>query len=461
VCLSYSRLYRRARGMYFSAEDRGNMHAMAYNWPSSRVDVIVLTDGSRILGLGDLGVQGMGIPIGKLDLYVAGAGVHPSYVLPVCLDVGTDNATLREDECYLGLQRPRLTGPDYYATVDELVSALRGRWPSALIQFEDFATGHALTLLERYRHQMPTFNDDIQGTAAVVLAGVYGALAVQELPPDAIVAQRFLVCGAGSAGMGITQALLGAMMLHGLSRDAALRCFVVLDAGGVIGAGRSGIDRAAAPFQRNDMADGMTLVDAIRTFKPTALLGLSTKKGLFTSEALIAMGQLNERPLIFPLSNPTSKAECTCAEAATATDGRAIFGAGSPFADASAGGRTVRANQMNNFHVFPGVGLGVLLSGAEVVSDGMLQAAAEALPRMLTLDDLSSGYIYPRVRDIRAVSAHVAAAVIRAAHAEGRVHSKEARTLLASGIDDATLTAWAVSKMFNPSYVPLVPRPLS
>ena len=343
--MQYSRLYRRARGMYFSLEDRGNMHAMAYNWPSERVDVIVLTDGSRILGLGDLGVQGMGIPIGKLDLYVAGAGIHPSYVLPVCLDVGTDNAALLRDSYYLGLPRPRVTGSEYYATVDELVSALRCRWPNAILQFEDFSTSHASTLLERYRYDFPTFNDDIQGTAAVALAGVNGALAVQGLPPSAIVTQRFLVCGAGSAGMGITQALLNAMILHGLSRDEALSRFCVLDAGGVIGASRRAVDRAAAPYRTHGLADGVQLLEAINTFKPTALLGLSTVRGLFTAEALRAMAALNARPLIFPLSNPTSRAECTCDEAARATDGRAIFGSGSPFADAVVNGRTVKANQ--------------------------------------------------------------------------------------------------------------------
>lgn len=447
--------------MFFSMEDAGNMHAMAYNWPSERVDVIVLTDGSRILGLGDLGVQGMGIPIGKLDLYVAGAGIHPSFVLPVCLDVGTDNAALRNDTCYLGLPRPRATGAQYYKVVDELISALRTRWPNALLQFEDFSTSHALTLLERYRYDFPTFNDDIQGTAAVVLAGVYGALAVQHFPPSAIATQRFLVCGAGSAGMGITKALCDAMILHGLSREEALSRFCVLDAGGVIGASRGVVDRAAAPYRTHNLEDGMQLLDAINEFKPTALLGLSTVRGLFTADALRAMATLNARPLIFPLSNPTSRAECTCEEAAVATDGRAIFGSGSPFPDAVVNGRTVKANQGNNFFVFPGIGLGALLSGATVVSDRMLQSAAEALPRMLTPDALAQGIIYPRVRDIRAVSATVAVAVMRAAYAEGHARNKEARRLIEKGSSDEALRDWAITKMFAPSYVPLVPRPLN
>lgn len=324
VCLQYSRLYRRARGMFFSADDVGDMHAMAWNWPSDRVDVIVLTDGSRILGLGDLGVQGMGIPIGKLDLYVAGAGVHPSFVLPICLDVGTDNLALRADPCYLGISRPRLTGDAYYAAVDELVSALRARWPSALLQFEArapagsrvvFFRGAARVADAPARGRGPVFRtsrpstrprcwpatvagrppstarvplfglvpcrfphpvvplrmaDDIQGTAAVVLAGVYGALAAQGLPPSAIVEQRFLVCGAGSAGMGITQALFSAMMRHGLGRELALRNFCVLDAGGVIGAARTITEllALAAPFARRDIPDGTALEAAIDFFKP-------------------------------------------------------------------------------------------------------------------------------------------------------------------------------------------------
>lgn len=432
------------------------MHAMVYNWPSDRVDVIVLTDGSRILGLGDLGVQGMGIPIGKLDLYVAGAGVHPSFVLPICLDVGTDNAALREDPCYLGIARPRLQGDDYYAVVHELVCAIRSRWPSALLQWEDFSTSHALDLLERYRYEMPTFNDDIQGTAAVVLAGIYGALKVQGLPPSAITQQRFLVCGAGSAGMGIAGALFGAMKLHGLSAEAARRNFCVIDVGGVIGASRAGVDRAAAPFASLEVADGLHLEEAIEAFQPTALLGLSTVHGLFSAAALRRMGELNQRPLIFPLSNPTSRSECTCEEAAEATEGRAIFACGSPFEDARAGGRVVRANQGNNFFVFPGVGLGVLLCGAARVTDAMLIAAAEALPKLLSEADLAVGCIYPRVANIRSVSAHVASAVVLAAWKEENVRSHEARRFLAQSPSDEELHAWVARAMYDPAYVPLV-----
>ena len=456
VCLQYSRLYRRARGMFFSLEDRGDMSSMVYNWPSDRVDVIVLTDGSRILGLGDLGVQGMGIPIGKLDLYVAGAGVHPSFVLPITLDVGTNNAELLADPCYLGIARPRIDGDEYLEVVHELISAIRSRWPKALLQFEDFSTSHALTLLERYRDEMPTFNDDIQGTAAVVLGGVYGALKVQGLPPRAIADQRFLVAGAGSAGMGIAGALLNAMVLHGLSREEAQARFCVIDVGGVIGAARQGVDRAAAPFVQATVPDGLALEEAIELFKPTALLGLSTVHGLFTAKALRSMAQLNARPLIFPLSNPTSRSECTAEEVAEACSS-AIFACGSPFEDAAGpSGRVVRANQGNNLFCFPGIGLGVLLCSAAHVTDGMLVAAAEALPTFLTEEDCAQDRIYPRVRDIRNVSVHVAAAVIHAAWKEGEVTNVEAKRFLASEPSEEEVHAWVRRYQYTPNYVPLV-----
>ena len=341
--------------------------------------------------------------------------------------------------------------------MDEFISAVRTRWPTALIQFEDFSSDHAAELLERYRHSITCFNDDIQGTAAVVLGGVYGALAVQALPRSAIKNQRFLVCGAGSAGMGITQALHAAMVKHGLTPEQAYANFVVVDADGVIGAARENTMSSVMPFRSRTVADRTDLLTAVHAFKPTGILGLSTVSGLFTREVLEAMGQYNERPLIFPLSNPTSRAECTAQQAADATQGRAIFSAGSPFADVTVGGRTVKANQGNNFYVFPGVGLGVILSGAVHVSDNQLQAAAEALPCMLTQDDLRIGKIYPRVSEIRQVSAYIAAAVMRAALADGLASNKEACHMM-QRLTDEELRDWAMHKMFRPDYVPLIPK---
>jgi len=402
----------------------------------------------------------MGIPIGKLDLYVSGGGIHPSFVLPVMLDVGTNNEALLKDPYYLGLQHPRLTGADYDATVDELIEAMHSRFPHALIQFEDFSSDHAAILLDRYRFTKPVFNDDIQGTAAVVLGAVIGALACQNKPPSAICEQRFLICGAGSAGLGIACVLRGAMMHHGLSEQDAHRSFAIIDVGGLIGSGRSCADPVVLSFRRDDLQDGLLLVDAIEAFKPTALLGLSTVSGLFSEKALTAMGQLNERPLIFPLSNPTSRAECTAEAAATHTGGRCIFAAGSPFADVLLpNGKLITANQCNNMFVFPGLGLGTVISGAEHVSDAMLQAAAEALPKLLSAADLADSRIFPRIKDIRRVSAYVAAAVVRAASVGGLVRNREARALLATGVSDAELRDWAASHMFTPSYEPLVIPP--
>lgn len=401
----------------------------------------------------------MGIPVGKLDLYVAGGGIDPRFVMPVMLDVGTNNEALLADPYYLGLQRPRLTGADYDATVDEVIEALHSRFPHALLQFEDFSSDHAAILLERYRYTKPVFNDDVQGTAAVVLGAVIGALAVQSLPPSAICDQRFLICGAGSAGLGVACVLRGAMMHHGLSEQEACRRFAIMDVGGLIGGGRSCADPTVLSFRRDDLQDGLLLVDAIETFKPTALLGLSTVAGLFSEKALTAMGQLNTRPLIFPLSNPTSRAECTAEAAAKHTGGRCIFAAGSPFADVVMDGKRITANQCNNMFVFPGLGLGVVISGAEHVSDSMLQAAAEALPKLLSPSDLADSRIFPRIPDIRKVSTYVAAAVVRAASLGGLVRNREARALLAAGVSDAELRDWAASHMYTPSYEPLVIPP--
>ena len=373
------------------------------------------------------------------------------------LDVGTNNETLLHDPYYLGMQHPRISGDEYYAIVDEFISAVRTRWPNVLLQFEDFSSDHAAELLQRYRNNICCFNDDIQGTAAVALGGVYGALACQGQPRAAIAKQRFLVCGAGSAGMGSTSALHGAMMKHGLTDDEAYRQFVVFDVEGAIGKERTGMPEVVAPFRSPLVKDKADLLSVVHSFKPTGILGLSTVAGLFTQEVLQAMGQYNEQPMIFPLSNPTSRAECTAQAAADATQGRAIFSAGSPFPDAHAGGRVVKANQGNNFYVFGGLGLGVLLSGATIVSDGMLQAAAEALPGMLSEDDLARGIIYPRVGDIRFISADIAVAVMRQAHREGLAINASAVDHMRR-MDDDALRTWVLGRMFKPDYVPLIPQ---
>ena len=457
ACLQYSKLLRRARGMYFSSADRGDFNSMMFNWKRD-VTVIVVTDGSRILGLGDLGMNGMGISQGKLDLYVAGGGFDPQHVLPVVLDVGTNNPDLLNDPYYLGSQHKRLEGQEYDDFIEEFIRGVRNRWPNALIQFEDFQTKHANKILERYRRDVLCFNDDIQGTAAVVLAGIYGAMKCMGGHRKDITKQRFVMTGAGSAGCGIATFLHQAMVAQGLSPDEAYKRFYIIDKDGLITNDRELDGPGSEPLRgfvrnRTDLPDGASLMDVIRAAKPTTLLGVSTVKGLFTDEVLREMGKINERPIIMPLSNPTSRAECTAEEAARATGGRAIFSAGSPFEDVEIDGTVMKANQGNNFYVFPGLGLGAVLSKSRVISDGMLQAAALAIPNMLTSEQYESGTIFPSIDRIRDISAYVAVKVIEAAAREGRVPD-EIRRLVATGED--AISEYVYSTMYLPTYRPTV-----
>ena len=467
ACLQYSRLFRRPRGMYFSVEDVGHFNAMMYNWKSD-VRVIVVTDGSRILGLGDLGAQGMGISVGKLDLYVAGAGIDPGCVLPCVLDVGTDNQKLLDDPYYFGLQQRRLKGEEYVAVVDEFIQAVKNRWPDALVQFEDFATEHAMPILKRHRSNILCFNDDIQGTAVVVLAGIYGAMAAQGKPPSAITEQVFTLCGAGSAGMGIANFLHSAMVHHGLTPEEAYSRFYVIDKDGLVTSKRAldpdapGVDDLR-PFAETRSGkktrEGMSLLEVVKTARPTVLLGASTVRGLFTEDVLEAMGEINERPVIMPLSNPTSRAECTSSQAAEATDGRAIFSSGSPFEHKTVNGRYMHANQGNNFYVFPGLGLGSILVGADHISDGMLNAAAEAIPAILSEEQLKRGEIYPRVNQIRDISVEVASAVMAQAVKEGR-EGRGGKISEILAVDGKTgIEKYVRSSMYYPEYRPTVFAP--
>lgn len=467
ACLQYSRLFRRPRGMYFSADDRGHFNAMMYNWKSD-VNVIVVTDGSRVLGLGDLGAQGMGISVGKLDLYVAGAGIEPGSVLPCVLDVGTDNEKLLNDPYYFGLQRKRLKGAEYYEMVDEFIQAVKNRWPNALVQFEDFQTEHAMPILQRHRNNVLCFNDDIQGTAVVVLAGIYGAMAAQGKKASAITEQTFVVCGAGSAGMGIANFLHTAMVHHGLTPEEAYSRFYVIDKEGLVTSERK-LDPDAPgvedlrPFaesrQCKNTKEGMKLLEVVKRAKPTVLLGASTVAGLFTDDVLEEMGDINERPIIMPLSNPTSRAECSSTAAAKATGGRAIFSSGSPFEHKTVDGRYMHANQGNNFYVFPGLGLGSILVGSDHISDGMLNAAAEAIPKILSEEALARGEIYPRINQIRDISVKVASAVMQQAVKEGREGrgGKISEIIKLDGKEG--IEQYVRSSMYYPEYRPTVFAP--
>ncbi|PIA49509.1 hypothetical protein AQUCO_01300361v1 [Aquilegia coerulea] len=408
VCQNYGGLFRRPRGMYFSAKDKGEMMSMIYNWPSPQVDMIVLTDGSRILGLGDLGVQGIGIPIGKLDMYVAAAGMNPQRILPVMLDVGTSNQKLLEDRLYLGLRQPRLEGEEYLSIVDEFMEAVHTRWPKAIVQFEDFQMKWAFETLHRYRKRFCMFNDDIQGTAGVALAGLLGAVRAQGRPLSDFVKQKIVVVGAGSAGIGVlTMAKQAVSRMAGNNEMAANNPFWLLDKDGLVTKDRKNIDPAAAPFARgfglgeiDGLGEGASLVEVIKKVKPHVLLGLSGVGGIFNEEVLKAMRESDSaRPAIFAMSNPTANAECTAADAFKYTGEHIVFASGSPFENIKLGnGKIGHVNQANNMYLFPGIGLGSLLAGARSISDGMLQAASECLASYMTDDQIQNGILYPSIQ---------------------------------------------------------------
>lgn len=414
ACRSFGHVFRRARGLYVSAEDRGRVAEVLANWTLD-VGVIVVTDGERILGLGDLGAYGMGIPVGKLSLYTACAGVEPSRTLPVTLDVGTDNESLLRDPLYTGIRRPRLRGDAYDELVEEFVTAVRERWPDALLQFEDFATENAFRLLKRYRDRLCTFNDDIQGTAAVTLAGIFGA---DRAKGEKIGGQTFLFLGAGAAATGIADLIVSAMVERGTPEaEARERCWF-FDSTGLVVETRDDL----APHKRGYAHDHPFLDDfevAVRTIEPTVLIGVSGQGGAFTERVVRTMAGIVERPVILALSNPTSSSECTAEQAIAWTDGRALFASGSPFPPVEHEGRTHLVRQGNNAYVFPGIGLGVMVSGAGRVTDAMFHAAARTLADAIGEDSLDAGALYPRLTRIREVSADIATAVAEVAYEEG------------------------------------------
>mmetsp|Transcript_3913 Transcript_3913/g.8704 ORF Transcript_3913/g.8704 Transcript_3913/m.8704 type:complete len:649 (+) Transcript_3913:26-1972(+) len=411
ICLNWSKLWvaGRHKEMYFSMKDKGEMAAMVYNYPVAEVDLIVVTDGSRVLGLGDLGVNGAGICIGKMDLYIAGAGFYPSRIIPVALDLGTDNAKLREDPLYLGSPEPKPKGEEYFAYVDEFIKAMRRRYPHALIHFEDFETERARELLRRYRHNSFVFNDDIQGTAAVTLSAFLGYVRATGVELRDL---RILCAGAGSSALGILELTAQYIAKEtGMSEEEARKKFYVLDSKGLIGTGRKGLNVDKAMFVA-DAPDQLDLLEAAKFSKPHILFGCSTIGGLFTDDVLTEVASHHDNPLIMPLSNPTSKAECTIEAAVRCTEGRAIFASGSPFADtATPAGGVMYGNQCNNAFVFPGIAMGATLSGATRVNDEMLMAAAQRLSECVSENEVAMGKLFPRVENIRGVTEHVTAAV--------------------------------------------------
>ena len=453
ACQQYGHIFRRPRGLFISAKDKGDIAELLKNWPIDDIRVIVVTDGERILGLGDQGANGMGIPVGKLSLYTACAGIPPTATLPIMLDVGTENQTFLNDPLYIGLPERRLKGQAYDDFLEEFMQAAVERFPNAVIQFEDFANHHAFELLERYRDRYCVFNDDIQGTAAVTLAGLFAALrliAADGGPRRKLSEQRLLFLGAGEAGVGIADLVVTAMVDEGTSVDEGLsleearrRCWFV-DSRGLVVRSRDDLAAHKLPFAHDHepIFDLLTAVDELR---PTAIIGVSGQPRTFTREIIERMARYNERPIIFALSNPTSKSECTAEEAYTYTGGRAIFASGSPFPPFRLYGKTYYPGQGNNAYIFPGVGLGAVVSGARHVTDEMFEAAARALAEQVTDEDMAAGRIYPELPRIREVSVAIAAAVAEIAFREG----------LATVPKPDDLPRAIRDYMYDPKYTPL------
>lgn len=464
ACSHFSHLYRRSRGMYFCRHDRNEMASMVYNWDSDEVDAVVVTDGSRVLGLGDLGIGGLGISIGKLDLYVAAGGFHPRRVLPVVIDVGTNNPNMKADPRYLGDREDRLEGDEYYSLIDEFMAAIKLRWPRALVQFEDFQSKHAVNLLARYKKEYLMFNDDIQGTAATVLAGLYGAMKVRGLQPADLKNQTILVAGAGSAGSGVLLTIRNAInRRHGLSKEEASKRFFIVDHNGLISKARPTLKEMEEQFYDlssfavdDPSMEGMSLLDTVKKVKPNILIGLSACGGLFNEEILKSMNENETPPIIFPLSNPTSRSECTAQQAQNACGGRAIFASGSPFSDVEINGKLVASSQCNNRYIFPGLALGAALGQTGVVTNAMINRAAEALVELIDEQDLARRATFPENVEIREIAAHLAAKVFEQAVQENlKIANKDMLEAYHHG-GLAELKTYIYSKMWYPNYRPLV-----
>jgi malate dehydrogenase (oxaloacetate-decarboxylating)(NADP+) len=404
ACQKFGHIFRQARGMYLPISARGRICELLGNWPEKDVRFIVVTDGERILGLGDLGAGGMGIPLGKLALYTACAGVPPQYCLPVVLDVGTNNHQVVDDPLYQGLHFNRVRGDEYMEFIDEFVDTVQSLYPKCCIQWEDFANINAVPILERYRDKICTFNDDIQGTAGVALAGIFAALRITK---QKITEQRFLFLGGGSAGTGIAELISQAMAMEGMDIAEARKRNALFDINGLLVTTRTDLADFQKPFAQ-DRESISAFVEAVKAIKPTGIIGVSTVPKLFTREVIEAMAEINERPIIFPYSNPTSRSECTAEEAYRWSDGRAVFASGSPFPPLEMGGRRFIPGQGNNVYIFPAMGMAVFATEAARVTEEMFIVAAKAVAEQVTEENLASGLIYPPQSQILDASLHVA-----------------------------------------------------
>ncbi|MCP4594035.1 MAG: NAD-dependent malic enzyme [bacterium] len=452
ACQKFSHIFRTARGLWLTPEDVNDIPEILSNSPFRDIRLIVVTDNERILGLGDQGCGGMGIPIGKLGLYVAGAGIHPSKCLPISLDLGTNNPNLLEDPLYLGYRKRRLRGKEYDDYIEAFVLGVREVFPHAVIQWEDFHKDRAFTLLERYENRVPCFNDDIQGTASVTVGGIFAGLRITK---ESITKQRIIFIGAGEACTGIARLLATAMKNEGAGDDDIKKALVAFDSKGLLHEGRN----IEEPFKKEfalsrelmihhglDPDSTPSPVEVIRAVKPTILIGATAQPGAFTQEMIEEVGKHVDQPIIMPLSNPNSKSECSPAEAIEWTGGRAIVATGSPFADVEYKGRRYVIGQGNNVFIFPGVGLGAIISEASEINNEMFMIASQALGEFVSPERLDAGAIYPSQQDLREVSFKIACAVVKYAsdkHIGRRIADKDIEPLVREA-------------MWYPDYVPVV-----
>lgn len=437
ACKEFANIFRREKGFYITANDRGKIREILDNWPHKNIKIIVITDGERILGLGDLGANGMGIPIGKLSLYCACAGILPEQTLPVMFDVGTNNEALLADPVYLGSNQKRLRSQDYFSLMDEFVVAVSDAYPGVLIQFEDFSADNAFALLHKYRHNTFCFNDDIQGTAAVVLAGVYASTRISRKDFKDL---KFIFLGAGSAASGIGSMIAQALMAEGLSHEQAHQRLWFFNSKGLVNQEQKNLPQHIHNFAHD--LPSYEFLQAIDIHQPDILIGATGSPGTFTEEIVARMAKIKAHPGVFALSNPTSRAECTAQQAYQWSDGKAIFASGSPFDEVMHNGKTLRPGQGNNAYIFPGVGLGMIASQVKTIPDAIFMESAKALAEFVTEDDLALGSIYPLINEIRSVSLAIASAVAKYAYANGLTEQAEPKDV----------EGYIRSMMYEPEY---------
>jgi len=449
ACQMFSHIFRFTRGVFLSPDNISHIDEIFHSLPYRNIEMIVATDSEGILGLGDQGVGGMGIPVGKLSLYTGGAGIHPAHCLPVTLDVGTNNEELLKDPLYLGIKRNRIRGEEYLFFVDQFVQGVKRNFPNAVLQWEDFSKQNAFTLLDTYRNEIPSFNDDIQGTGAVVLAGIKGAMRLGE---SKLTEQVFAILGAGAGGIGVARQIHRGLVANGLTPEDARNSIYVLDSKGVVHDGQERVDEYKKEFSREakfaqgwtlEGTDQITLLDLARNAGISVLIGLSGVAGSFSEDVVRAVAENAERPVIFPLSNPTDFTEAVPEDIYRWTDGKAIVATGSPFPDVRFGKKTFTVGQGNNVFIFPGVGLGALTVGANVITDDMITAAAKRLSEIIPQDHLDINCVYPHPRELREVCTEIAVAVAKVAMEQGVARKP---------VDPNNLDECVHSRMWVPEY---------